>query len=131
MTKSGPIPTFIDNPAISSRPASYTTVTVALAPVLASWRESLFAHEWLRPDGSVKPSSEQASPLQEKRAAIEARIKDGAPLERPVLGIGILDTVEIGSGRDTLLTLAAAGISQASVHIPKSHLDEFRLFIKP
>ena len=130
MTKSALIPSFIDNPATASRPDSYVTVTVALGPILASWRESLFAHEWLRADGSVKPPKEQSETLQGKRAKIEEALKAGQPLERPVLGIGILDTVEIGAGRDTLLTLAAAGIGQISVHIPKSHLDEFRLFIK-
>lgn len=130
MTPSAPVPIFIDNPALGSRQAAYMTVTLSMAPVLASWKESLFAHEWLRPDGTVKPPAEQNDSVREKRQIVEKKLKDGAPLERPVLGIGILDTVEIGAGRDTLLTLAAAGIGQISAHIPRSHYDEFRLFIK-
>ncbi len=131
MPKAPPAPTFIDNPAIKSREAAYVAVTISVAPVLASWRDSLFAHEWLHPDGSVKKPGEQSELLSIRRAALESRIREGSPLERPVLGIGILDTVEIGSGRDTLLTLAALGMTQIPVHIPRSHLDEFRLFIKP
>ncbi len=127
---SGPAaPAFIDNPAIAGK-TSFATVTISVAPVIASWRESLFAHEWLHADGSLKQPKEQSDTIREKRSAIEARLAAGEPLERPVLGIGILDTVEIGAGRDTLLTLAARGISQISVHIPRSHMDEFRLFIK-
>lgn len=129
MTKPVHIPSFIDNPAVAGK-SSFTIVTVALAPIVASWRESLFAHEWLHPDGSLKTVKEQSPAVQEKRQKIEARLKSAEPLERPVLGIGILDTVEIGAGRDTLLTCAAAGLSQISVHIPTSHMDEFRLFIK-
>ena len=131
MPKAPPAPIFIDNPAIKSREAAYVAVTISVAPVLASWRDSLFAHEWLHPDGSVKKPGEQSELLSIRRAALESRIREGSPLERPVLGIGILDTVEIGSGRDTLLTLAALGMTQIPVHIPRSHLDEFRLFIKP
>lgn len=124
-----PLPSFIDNPAVGGK-AGFITVTVSVGLVIASWRESLFAHEWLREDGSLKSPRDQSPGLQEKRRAIEARLEQGEAFEKPVLGMGILDTVEIGSGRDVLLTLASAGVSQIPVHIPKSHLEEFRLFIK-
>jgi hypothetical protein len=129
MTKATLTPHYVDNPAVAGK-ASFATVTVSVAPVIASWRESLFAHEWLNPDGTLKQLGEQSPALQEKRKLIEEKLNAGQDVERPVLGIGILDTVEIGAGRDTLLTLAATGIGQISVHIPKSHMDEFRLFIK-
>lgn len=129
MTKPVHTPAFIDNPAVAGK-SSFTVVTIAIAPIVASWRESLFAHEWLHPDGSLKSAQEQSATVQEKRRSVEEKLKSSQPLERPVLGIGILDTVEIGAGRDILLTCAAAGYSQISVHIPTSHMDEFRLFIK-
>ena len=122
--------TLIDNSAIRGREKNFAIVTIALAPVLASWRESLFAYEWLHKDGSLKTPDEQSGSVREKRQAITEQIRKGAPLERPVLGIGILDTVEIGSGRDVLLTLAVHGLSQIEVHIPKSHAEELKPFIK-
>ncbi len=125
-----PDPVFIDNPAIAGRAQNFTTVTVDLVPVLASWRESLFAHEWLNQNGTLKNPGEQRDSVRDQRLAIAGKIQSGAPLERPVLGIGIMDNIEIGSGRDTLLTLAAEGLHTISVHIPRSHLDEFRPFIK-
>lgn len=125
-----PGPTFIDNPSIATRAQAYLTVTVITARVLESWKTSLFAHEWLHPDGSVKDASAQTQPLQDKRRAVETSLDAGGAQERPILGIGILDTIEIGSGRDLFLTLAARGLTEISVHIPRSHLDEFKPFIK-
>lgn len=121
---------FTDHPALRGREAGYLVVTVSLAPVLASWRDTLFAHEWLHADGSVRRPEEQSEKVRQKRSAVEQQIATGAPLERPILGIGILDTIEIGAGRETLLTLAALGATQIPVHIPKSHIDEFRPFIE-
>ena len=123
-------PRFTDNPAIAGRPQNFTTVTVDLAPVLGSWRESLFAHEWLNRNGSVKKPDEQSAEVRARRESVTQALAGGGTLERPVLGIGILDNVEIGAGRDVLLTLAALGYSQISVHIPRGNLDEFAGFIK-
>lgn len=130
MSKTRPTINFTDNPAVASRGQNFVTVTVDLPPVLASWRESLFAHEWLHPDGSLKQIKDQNEAVRQRRTDTEAKINQAQALERPVLGIGILDNIEIGAGRDTLLTIASLGYSRASVHIPKSHLDEFKLFIR-
>jgi hypothetical protein len=122
--------TLTDNPAIQGRETSFMTVTIELEPILASWKNSLFAHEWLHRDGTLKAPDEQPDKVREKRKVISGLIRKGESLERPVLGMGILDTVEIGAGRDVLLTLASQGLSRIDVHIPKSHLGEFKPFIK-
>lgn len=121
---------FIDNPAISGREEKFVTVTIAMAPVLASWRESMFAHEWLHSNGSVKKPAEQSPVLQDRRQRIREKLGEQSALERPILGIGLMDNVEIGAGRDILLTLAAEGLDKIPVHIPRSNLAEFRNFIK-
>ena len=61
---------------------------------------------------------------------VEAALKSGRPIERPVLGIGIMDNVEIGAGKAVFLTLAAAGHKQIEVHIPSGNRDEFSPFTK-
>jgi hypothetical protein len=129
-TPSFTVPPFIDNPALSGRQDKFTAVTVATMPVLSSWKDSLFSHEWLNPDGSIRSKKELSAKVQEKFDETLTRIKGGNPLERPVLGIGIMDNIEIGSGKDLFLTLAASGIEIVPVHIPKSHLDYFRVFIR-
>jgi hypothetical protein len=121
---------FIDNKAIKGREDKFTTVTVSLAPVLAAWKESLFAHEWITKDGLPKPVEQLSDIVREKREAVERHLKEGAMLERPVLGLGILDNLEIGAGKDVLITLAAHHHEIISVHIPTSHMSDFRLFIR-
>ena len=121
---------FKDNPALKGREEKFVTLEIKVAPVLASWQESIFAHEWLTPDGKIKKSSEMVEKVQLRRKEIEARIKGQDLLERPVLGIGILDNIEIGSGKDLFLSLAAQGATTIPVHIPKSHEQDFRMFIR-
>jgi hypothetical protein len=121
--------TFIDNAAIISRPAHYVTVTVDVGRILESWRESLFSYEWVLPDGRLKSREELPVAEQPKRAAVEERLSRGEALEKPVLGIGLMDNVEIGAGRAVFLTLAALGAEKVPVHIPKTHEDEFSSFL--
>ena len=121
---------FKDNPALKGREEKFVTLEIKVAPVLASWQESIFAHEWLTPDGKIKKMSEMADKVQARRADIEKLITGDSPLDRPVLGIGILDNIEIGSGKDLFLSLAALGMTSIPVHIPKSHENDFRMFIR-
>ena len=120
---------FEDNPAIRGREDRFIVVEAKIAPILASWRESLFAHEWLLPDGTIKTMTDMTAEMRERRHLIEIQLQNSQPLQRPVLGIGITDNVEIGDGRDLLLHLASKGIKTIPVHIPKSHKDDFRIFI--
>lgn len=123
-------PEFIDNRAILGREDKFTTVSVAVMAILASWKDSLFAHEWLTKEGRPKSIDQLSDAARAKRAQTDELLAKGSPLERPVLGLGIMDNLEIGAGKDVLMTLAAHNIDQASVHIPKSHIDDFKIFIR-
>lgn len=120
--------TFVDNPLIAGRQDRYATITIDVTKVLESWRISLFSYEWVGADGRIKDLAELPPQEQPKRQDIESRLSAGAPLEKPVLGIGLMDNVEIGSGRATFLTLAAHGCKALPVHIPKSNTKEFDAF---
>jgi hypothetical protein len=96
--------------------------------VLESWKNSLFSFEWLADDQKIKPVEELTETEREKRKNIESMLDKGLPLEMPVLGMGMLDNVEIGIGREVFLTLAANGITRIPVHIPKLHKDDFGPF---
>lgn len=121
---------FRSSSAIKGREDSFLQGEAIIAPVLASWRESLFAHEWLHQDGKIRKPSEMNEKMRTRRLAIEEQLDSETLLERPVLGIGILDNIEIGAGRDLLLACAARGMDRIPVHIPKSHVEDFRLFIR-
>lgn len=119
---------FIDNPIVTGREDRYQTVEIRVDSVLESWRLSLFSYEWVAPDGRIKGLGELPSAEQPKRSAVEDSLKNKKPLEKPILGIGLLENVEIGSGRATFLTLAAHGYETLPVHIPKSNIKEFARF---
>lgn len=123
--------TFIPNPVITGSESRYATVTVDIPRVLKSWRRSLFSFEWLSPEGEIKNPDQLSDREREKRRSVEARIETGQPLFQPVLGIGLMENVEIGSGREILLTLAAKGVSRMPVHIPASNLGDFKAFTVP
>lgn len=120
---------FTDNPAVKGREDRYETVDINTAKVLQSWRESLFSYEWMRPDNSLKTIDELTQQQQERRRHVEQALRDARPLERPVLGIGLAENVEIGAGKAVFLTLAALGFNSVSVHIPAAHRGEFDAFL--
>jgi hypothetical protein len=121
-------PVFVENPVARARPEQYLDITVSVEKVLKSWRVSLFSFEWLRPDGRIKGADELPEAEQPKRREVERRLAQGEALEKPVLGIGLLDNIEIGSGRAVFLTLAALGAKTVPVHIPRSNESEFKAF---
>jgi hypothetical protein len=116
---------FIDNPAIRGRETRFTERVLAPAAVVAAWRSSLFAFEWLKPDGGLKSLDELTDANRAKRLAVEDAIRAGRSLAKPVLGIGITEGIEIGAGREILLTLAGLSHAAIPVHLPTSCLDDF------
>lgn len=118
-----------DSPSIKGREDRYTVVRVDAARVLKSWRSSLFSFEWLAPDGGIRALDDLPMHERDKRLKVETALSKGLPVERPVLGIGILDNVEIGAGREIFLTIAAQGGREIEVHIPLSCRGDFKEYL--
>lgn len=119
---------FTDNPSIKGREDRYMVVKVRTDAVLKSWRKSLFSFEWLNTDGKIRTLDELPLHERDKRLKVEKSLSDGENLVRPVLGIGMLENVEIGAGKDIFLTLAAKGLTEIEVHIPVSNKPDFKNF---
>jgi hypothetical protein len=119
----------IDNSSIKGREDLYETVEVDLETILKSWKISLFSFEWLTPEGQIRSPSTLPEKEQEKYKTVLTAYESGKPLERPILGIGVMDNVEIGSRRDVLLTLRAQGVQTLSVHISKSTKQDFMPYL--
>lgn len=117
---------FIDHEAAND---SFASVEVDLALVVKSWRDSVFSFQWLTAEGAIKSPEDLSDDDKEKRAQVEKAIKDGTSIKKPVLGIGLQEHIEIGSGRAELLTLAALNYKSMPAHIPKSNLDDFEKFL--
>lgn len=126
-----PLPpvTYVTHPSIMDETGAFQTLRVHLKKILENWRGSLFSFEWLHPDGTLKTRAELGPRQREQREQVEQQIHNRKPLCRPVLGIGVLECVEIGAGRDTLLTLAASGGEIIEVDVPLSMVQDFQKFV--
>jgi hypothetical protein len=121
-------PVFTDNPVALAQASRYTEMLIDAAKVLADWRQSLFAHELVDANGFVKGDDDLNEARLGKREAIRARLAAGEALEKPVLGIGLFDNVEIGAGSDILATLVMEGVTVMPVHIRTSQIQDFKPF---
>lgn len=121
-------PVFVDNTVAAARPEQYVELVVDARKVLTDWKASLLAHELLDTNGFVKGDDDLNESRLEKREVIRSRLNAGEALEKPILGIGIFDNVEIGSGSDILATLVMEGVVEIPVHIRKSQSRDFDAF---
>ena len=121
-------PLFTNNAVATNRADHYMEITVDTGKVMKSWRESLFSFEWLLPDGRIKATGELSDSERPRREAVETALAKGQSLDKPILGIGMMDNIEIGSGRATFLTLVAHGIKTIPVHIPRGNEADFKKF---
>lgn len=120
---------FNDCKTAKAKPDKFTSVTVDTAKVIANWRLSVLAFEWLDENGKIKPADQLTERERQRRQEVEGAAPNGGPFEKPVLGIGMMDHVEFGSGRALFLTLANLGYDTLPVHIPVSCRGDFNAFI--
>lgn len=103
-------------------------VKVRADAVLDSWRVSLFSFEWLDKEGRIRALEDMPLREREKREQAEKLIaQEGFDL--PVLGIGLMDNIEIGAGKAIFLTLAARGDKEIDVLIPEGAQKDFSSFL--
>lgn len=117
---------FRDNPAARD---NFISVTIQCEAIIKSYKQSVFSYEWLNADGAIKEPESVTEAEQQKYKIANTKIQQGETLEKPILGVGMLDNVEIGSGRALLIALVRNKIQTADVHIPIADLDFFKEFI--
>lgn len=121
--------TLIDNPTLKDRADKFATLEVNLNKIVKDWKKSIYSFEWLLPDGTVRPPEKLTTEYRHQYNNIEQIYQLSGALERPILGLGMMDNVEIGSRKEVLLTLARLGVTSLEVHIPKSCLNDFEKFM--
>ncbi len=119
----------IDNKTVHESSRQYVTVNVQLQRIVESWRQSLFSFEWLDKNGQVRPPETLKDTEKSKYNSVYMAYRTGIPMERPILGLGVMDNVEIGSKKEVLLTLYSLGIAEMDVHVPDSCLKDFQKFM--
>ncbi len=119
----------IDRPSLAALDTQFLNIVIKADAIVKDWKKSLFSYEWLDKSGQIKSINDLSPAERERREKVEEAVKNAKSLEKPVLGIGLMDNVEIGSGRATLLTLADMGYKTIPVHIPASNSDFFKKFM--
>lgn len=121
--------TFRDSKVVTKDPDKYVLVDVVVEKVLESWKDSILSFEFMHTDGTLREERELSPKNRERRAEVETKIRERKPVDHPILGIGLMDNVEIGSGRDVFMTLALQGYTVAPVHIRKAQMEDFKNYI--
>ena len=118
---------FMDNP--STAKGEYICVEVDIEKVLQSWQQSVFAKNWLDEKAHLKPFESLDENDQQRLLDVKTKIEAGEAIPYPVLGIGLMDHIEIGSARAIFIYLCALGHTSMAVHIPASNEQDFKEFL--
>lgn len=120
---------FRDHIIVAQNPEDYIEVQTSPACIFKGWELSPFAYELLNRDGSIKTESDLAGDTLQKFIAASEAIKRGEPLEKPILGIGLNDDIEIGVGREIIAAAYHAGLTSIPTKIPKGQADCVQQFL--
>ncbi len=121
---------FYDHEVVQKSPDDYVEITLSPTIILNAWSTSMFAHELLNKDGSVKSQNDLKDATLQKFIDANETIKRGENLPKPIIGVGIMDGVEIGIGREIIAAAAKCNIAQIPVCIRKAQADDVKAMLK-
>lgn len=121
---------FYDHEVVQNAPNDYIEIALSPVEILDAWTLSMFAHELLNKDGSVKSKKDMNPSTMQKYIDMHSLIKRGEPIPKPVIGIGIMDNLEIGIGREIIAAAMQNNISQIIVNIRKAQVTEIKKLLK-
>ena len=123
-------PVFNDHEVVKRSPSDYIELQLDPKTVLKAWEVSMFAHEILNKDGSIKSDKEMSAATLEKYMAAKESLKRGEAVAKPIIGVGITDNIEIGIGREIVVASYNLKISTIPVHMRKGQVNEIQKLLK-
>jgi len=120
---------FCNHIVVDKCPDDYIEFVTSPHAIFKAWKLSFFAHELLKSDGSVKVEPELSGDALQKYITASENIKRGDAIEKPVLGIGLFDGIEIGIGREIIAAAYHAQITEIPVCVRKTQIDEIKSFL--
>ena len=121
---------FYNHEVVQSAPDDYTEAVYSPAQILKAWQASLFAHELLTPEGNIKDQKSMHNATLEKFISALDSIKHEEDLPKPIIGIGIMDNIEIGIGREIVAAALSQGIESIPVHMRKAQANDIQKLMK-
>jgi ferritin-like metal-binding protein YciE len=98
---------------------AYIIMHADIDKLVSSWRSSIVAHEWVV-KGQFRTPEEMKPHILEEWQEVYDQFKSSDTLERPILGLGVLDNVEIGTNRAILSVAHHLGADVIDVLVPES-----------
>lgn len=121
-------PRFLDHPSAATSEA-YVSGTLDLSKALPSWRQSLISYKWLDAEARPKKPEELADEQRAQYEDVLRILTKGDALPKPIIGLGMFDNVEVGSGAAIVATLAAMDVKLVPVHIRAAQEKGLRKFL--
>jgi hypothetical protein len=121
-----PNPQFCNHAVTLKNPNDYMELIVSPAKVLEAWQTSIFAHELIAKDGRIKNEQDLSGTNLEKYLTAFEALKRGESIEKPLLGIGLYDGIEIGIGREIIAAAYHLKLENLPVHVRKAQSDDVR-----
>lgn len=123
-------PQFYDHEVVQKTPQEYCEMTISPEKILDRWQSSMFACEILDKVGKIKPQNEMAPETLKKYLDAIEMIKRGEDIPKPVLGIGLMDNIEIGIGREIVAAAANLNLSNIPLHIRNAQAEDIQKALK-
>ncbi len=117
-------PEFYDHEIVQQSPDDYYEMTLNAYSVLKAWSSSLFAHELLKSDGTIKDQSEMSDGTLDKYITATELIKKQESIAKPIIGVGMMDGIEIGVGREIIAVCHQMNIDTIPVQMRKAQRAE-------
>ena len=123
-------PQFYDHEVVQKTPQDYSEMNISPEKILNSWQSSMFACEILDKSGKVKPESDMAPETLKKYLDAMEMIKRGEDIPKPILGIGLMDNIEIGIGREIIAAAANLSLPNIPLHIRNAQAEDIQKALK-
>lgn len=117
---------FYDHEVVQRSPDDYIEVILLTDKIINAWTLSIFAHELLNKNGDIKDHDQMNSDTLQKYIIALDSLKKSTEIAKPILGIGIMDNIEIGIGREIIIAAKKLSIDKIPVHLRKSQADDIQ-----
>jgi hypothetical protein len=119
---------FHDHEVVRQAPNDYVEMSLAPDKIMVAWSTSLYSYELLNKDGSIKRTDEMVDETLQRYVDAEEKLKRGEAVPKPIIGIGIMEGIEIGIGRELVAAAKALGVHEMPVHVRKAQADEIKSY---
>jgi hypothetical protein len=121
---------FYDHEVVQRAPDEYIEMTFNPALILKAWALSMFAHEILTHEGDIRDEKNMNEATLAKFLQAQDAFKKGEKIPKPIIGVGIMDNIEIGIGRETVAAALALNIRELPIHTRQGQAEEVKSLIK-